>query len=197
MIAFGVRTTWRRIAFNARRYWAAGMGTVPSVESPRHARQEAALETALRRLSGVESVLDVGCGSGRIAALLQRVLPDARYTGLDIDASRIERTRSVRPDGDFINCAVQDLATDRQWDLVVTSEILMHIPPAEVQAAVDRLKAVGRRHLVSAEWVPIAMEMPRRIAVHNWPHDYLTLFGPVSYAERADLQVVYVVDLDG
>src|SRR6187402_1025860 len=67
--------------------------------SPEHRAVEAYLEQLLPTLYDVRSVLDVGCGGGRLASLLLDILPNARYTGVDIGQNQVEATRAVRPDG--------------------------------------------------------------------------------------------------
>lgn len=182
------------MTFDPRTYWPGlGFALDTHGDTIEHRRQEQTVSRVLRRLGKVDSVLDVGCGRGRMAALLHKVLPEADYTGLDIGERQIEATKAVRPDGDFILGAVQDCTFNRRWDLVLTSEVLMHIPPHEVGGVVDKLRSVSR-YLLAVEWAPSPAEMSRPIAEHNWPHDYLSLLGPAIYAEHTDRQVIYVVE---
>lgn len=175
-----------------REYWSENRGVVPTYPSdnPAHPHQEQVLSTALRTLIGIGSVLEVGCGNGRIAALLERVLPKATYTGLDISRECIAETQRVRPDAELICGAIQDLDTDRRWDLVVTSEVLMHIPPDEVESVVAKLQRLGR-YIVAVEWAPL--RLPKVIDPHNWPHDYRSLLRPF-YDARTDEQMVYIAE---
>ena len=184
-----------------RDLWTAGQGfdnDLPLTYSPQHQAQEQALRAAVRHLEGpINSVLDVGCGRGRIAAFLQRELPKAKYTGLDVGPVQLELTRKVRPDGEFIQAAIQDLdRPDDLWELVVCSEILMHIPPDEIQAAVHKIKRAAYGYILIVEWVPTAdwalFNSPDMVAWWNFAHDYLKLFGPAVYAARTDQQVVYI-----
>ena len=46
-------------------------------------------------LSGDETVLDAGCGSGRVTRLLVERLPRGRVIGVDASPSMIERAREV------------------------------------------------------------------------------------------------------
>ena len=183
-----------------RELWTAGQGfdnDLPLTYSPQHQAQEQALQAAVRVLEApITSVLDVGCGRGRIAAFLQRELPNAKYTGLDIGPTQLELTRKVRLDGVFLHFAIQDLEPEWQWDLVICSEILMHIPPTEIHAAVEKIKQAASRYILIVEWVPTAdwalYNSPDAVAWWNFPYDYLSLFGPAVYAARTDQQVVYV-----
>lgn len=49
-------------------------------------------------LSGGETVLDAGCGSGRVTRLLLDRLPDGRVIGVDASPSMIDAARAALPD---------------------------------------------------------------------------------------------------
>ena len=131
-------------------------------------------------LEGITSVLDVGCGQGRLAHWLKDVLPDAFYAGLDLGTPQLTGTKLVRPDGEFFLADIRDPLPEelqgRQWDLVLASEVLLHVPPAEIQAAVDNLKLLAGKYLLTVDWSqPIGSVKP---APWNWLHDYETLLAP-------------------
>ena len=53
-------------------------------------------------LRGDETVLDAGCGSGRLTEALRERLPDGRVIGVDVSASMIEAARGrLGPDADL------------------------------------------------------------------------------------------------
>ena len=154
----------------------------PGAVSKEHIAAEERLSALLRTLE-VESVLDVGCGQGRNADLLKRVIPDAKYFGMDLGKAQIDGTRKVRPDGTFYQSRLQDFAPTRKWDLILCSEVLMHVPPADIEAVAATLVKAARNYLVLIEWVPAA-DFDRPIDPQNWPHDYTALFGTPAYRER-------------
>src|SRR5205814_4879583 len=59
-------------------------------------------------LRGDETVLDAGCGSGRVTRLLLEHLPEGRVIGVDASASMIEQAREALPD-DRTELIVSDL----------------------------------------------------------------------------------------
>lgn len=160
-----------------------------------HRRQERALERLLSPLDWT-SVLEVGVGAGRITALITRIRPDAAYTGIDIGRSQLETGRKMRPDGRFIQAALEDFRPADRWDLVVVSEVLMHIVPWRVEDAVRNLIRLARRHVVAVEWVPLPGELDGEIAPWNFPHDYASMLAPVSQ-ERTDRQVIFHREVSG
>src|SRR6478752_6866347 len=58
-------------------------------------------------LGGDETVLDAGCGSGRLTELLIERVPDGRVIGVDMSASMIEAARNRLGDG--VDLRVADL----------------------------------------------------------------------------------------
>lgn len=162
----------------------------PGAASPEHERQEAALERLLKPLRWA-TVLEVGVGGGRIAALLRRIRPTAAYAGLDIGTVQLDAGRRIWPDGDFRLCAIESFTPERTWDLVIASEVLMHVKPRAVRRAVRNVLAASSRHVVIVEWVPLPGELEANpTAPWNFPHDYEAML-PGANAIRTDRQVIY------
>lgn len=75
------------------------------------APQEAWARRVLERLplEGGETVLDAGCGSGRVTRLLLEKLPDGRVIGVDGSPSMIEVAREAFADDDRVSLINSDL----------------------------------------------------------------------------------------
>jgi SAM-dependent methyltransferase len=77
-------------------------------------------------------VLDFGCGDGRSIDLFRRVLPEASWTGVDIEASPEVKSRR-RTDGKFVTYDGYELPfPDRSFDLVYTKQVLEHVRKPEL-----------------------------------------------------------------
>ena len=124
---------------------------------PRHAvgskeelRRKVALAVAVAEYylgRPVESVLDVGCGEAPWRAPLLALRPRAQYRGLDASeyvVARYGRSRNIglARFGDLAN-----LRLDRRFDLVVCSDVLHYLKPAEIRAGLggiaDMLEGVA------------------------------------------------------
>lgn len=180
------------MTFSPDAYWR-GMGkwlAGPGAATPEHRAAEALLSELLPGLGHIRDVLDVGCGRGRLASLLLDVLPAAKYSGVDIGSEQVVATFKVRPDGEMYLSRLQDFAPERRWDLVIVSEVLMHIPPDDIEAVCMKVKGLARKWLVTVDWTePLAVP----IAEHNWLYDYPALFGTVERTIPTGLQSIFVI----
>jgi trans-aconitate methyltransferase len=157
------------VTYEPREYWA---NHAPLVRKPAHAVQEEALLAALGRIQ-VKSILEIGVGNGRIGKLLMERWPNATYTGLDISPDRLAEARENLPERAELNLA--DLLTwdtAERYDLVVAVEVLMHVRPEDVEAAVLKLMEWSKRHVYTVDWTELITKTP---APWNFIHDYAAL----------------------
>ena len=109
-------------------------------------------------LRGDETVLDAGCGSGRVTRLLLERLPEGRVIGVDSSRSMIEKAREVLPDRtEFIVSDLLDLDLDEavDADLLQRDVPLDPGPPAAVRRLYAALRPGGgwrRSAAGSATW---------------------------------------------
>lgn len=78
--------------------------------------------------SRIDSVLDIGCASGRFIELLEDFAPAASFTGVDITASNIERARANYPGATFHHGNILDLDLQHSFDLVNATGVMQHEP---------------------------------------------------------------------
>ena len=151
-----------------------------------HDAQDGVLAELLARLH-YRSVLDVGCGFGRVGAAIERDRPWVRYTGLDVSPDLVEAARTAMPTGEFI-CT--DLATwepTRQWDLVIAISVLGHLLPADVPLVLDRLTRAARRDLIVMDWDAVGQQTE-----YQFGHDYATLLPTAEHTTVGALGLYHV-----
>jgi trans-aconitate 2-methyltransferase len=75
-------------------------------------------------LVGDETVLDAGCGSGRVTALLIERLPGGKVIAVDGSASMVEQVREVlRPGDEALNADLNDLDLAERVDALFSSAV--------------------------------------------------------------------------
>lgn len=125
--------------------------------------------TQLVAVAQPRTVLEVGCGSGELAAAL---FPDetVSYQGVDLSPEEVARAQASQPQRTFqVASAYQLPHGDAQFDLVVACEILEHVD--DPRRALDELARVcGGYLLVSVPWEPVwrLANLARGAYVQQW-----------------------------
>ena len=85
----------------------------------------------------LSTVLDVGCGYGRISIELADRFAQARFQGVDL--SKDFARHYERQVGPCFRGAVQEFRSDEQYDLVLIVTTLMYLNPTELPDVLGRL----------------------------------------------------------
>jgi SAM-dependent methyltransferase len=97
-------------------------------------------EASFVRSLGPISVLDAGCGTGRVAIELAR--HGATVVGVDVDPSMIGEARRRAPELAWVEADLAALALGRQFDVVVLAgNVPLFCPPANRSALVEACAA--------------------------------------------------------
>ena len=139
-------------------------------------------------LKGDETVLDAGCGSGRVTQMLQDRLPDGKVIAVDASPSMVQKAReALGPEAEVFVCELTELDLSEAADAVFSNAVFHWIPDhdklfARLYAALKpggRLVAqcggagnIERFHRVMRE---VADEPPFKEHIGGWG-------GPWNYA---------------
>jgi trans-aconitate 2-methyltransferase len=105
---------------SATRDWDAG--TYHRVSVPHEEWARSVLDRL--PLKGDETVLDAGCGSGRVTGLLIERLPEGRVVAVDGSTSMVEKVRETLRSGDeALVSDLTELELDRKVDAVFSSAV--------------------------------------------------------------------------
>ncbi len=126
--------------------------------SPTRALAETFIRSEVPRLFGSHpiEVLDIGCGSGRMADLLAGGGLTGTYAGVDMhDKFEVGKWGNPAFTSRFLLTNAHDIEFDRKYDLVVSNSALEHIP--DDARLIGKLNGVLSRdgvqvHLVPATW---------------------------------------------
>jgi len=97
----------------------------------------------VKKLDGVKSICDLGCGNGHISGRLAALGYDV--TGVDASASGIQIARRTHPQGNFIKGLIDRNLNIGKFDLVISSDVIEHLyrPSDLLEATVAQLKPGG------------------------------------------------------
>lgn len=121
---------------------------------------------------GAQSVLDVGCGSGRLFGLYQ-ARGVTRVLGVDISEKAVALAAQRYPTIEMRVAPVEELPIEGlRFDLAICNRVLQHVPPTTIKRVVARLARAARRvyvnELSASDGEPENFYMVR--------HDYVALF---------------------
>jgi SAM-dependent methyltransferase len=162
--------------------------------------QEEFLLEHLNGLSGsFQTVLELGCGFGRITKLLLTNYHNiTEYLAVDISPDQIENAKNLLSSEklsnnvklDFLVSDIQSLKIDKQYDLVILSEVLLHILPTEIDSIVNKLISMSKRHIINIDWYED--QPPKTQASHNFIHQYESIYKkftePSTHIERVPIK---------
>jgi 2-polyprenyl-3-methyl-5-hydroxy-6-metoxy-1,4-benzoquinol methylase len=101
-------------------------------------------------------ILEVGCGEGAVTQRLNTTYPDAKITAIDITPRVGRLYRGLLDNVRFSQCGVQEIAATEagQYDLVVLSDVLHHVPLELRQGLLDAVRTAlaPKGTLVFKDW---------------------------------------------
>jgi ubiquinone/menaquinone biosynthesis C-methylase UbiE len=114
-----------------------------AADAPLHGTEKIRIETTLALIPpDVTSVLDVGCGPGTFLHRLPAHVTERFGTDLGTRGMRNARVPVFR------SSVLRLPFADDSIDLVSCLEVLEHLPPADVPAAIAELSRVARKHVL-------------------------------------------------
>ena len=98
----------------------------------------------VKKLEGVSSICDLGCGNGHITGRLAKL--GYQVTGVDASSSGIQIAQRTYPHVNFVEALIDRELSLGQFDLVVSSDVIEHMyrPSDLLDAARSLLKPGGQ-----------------------------------------------------
>lgn len=149
-------------------FWAGDFGNEYIGRNKGEAYRAAALaffSRALRGSSGITSAIEYGPNVGINLEAVHSLLPDCDIWGVEINstaAAQLETLGFVK----VKNSSVFDFEPDRQWDLVISKGLLIHIDPDHLEEAYEKLYSSCSKYLCITEYYS-----PRPVEVSYRGHD--------------------------
>lgn len=105
--------------------------------------------------TGAETFLDVGCNAGWNLMALRKISADFMMSGVDVSHQAL--LQATAEGFDVINMPASAIAECDELgpacaDMVITSGVLIHIPPSELDAVMRAIVAASGRHVLCIEY---------------------------------------------
>ena len=131
----------------------------------------------------VKSVLELGCGFGRVTKLLLTEFPVIKeYLAVDLSPHQLENAKKyIGSNNDkitFLLSDIQNLDTNnKKYDLVIISEVLLHIKPDEIDPIIKKIISLSKKHVVNIDWYEDTLPLDyKKRATYNFIHQYEELY---------------------
>lgn len=124
-----------------------------------------------------KSILEIGCGSGRFTKILSEITEFKKYLALDISQGQIDSAKKyVNNDKiDFQCTKIQDLDIDEKFDLVFSSEVLMHIDFNDIDSVIKKMVSYANKKIITIDWFD-TKNIGKAAGGYCFIHDYQTIF---------------------
>lgn len=155
--------------------WAGEFGNEYHKRSPGNV--ESNIEF-FRRIFGnlnwpIHSIIELGAGTGANIQALRRRFPMAQITAVELNQAAalvIARDQPV----EVIQTSILNNFSLRQWDLVLTKGVLIHIPPDQLRNAYETIYRAASKQVLMAEYYspkPVACEYRNTMGL-MWKRDF-------------------------
>jgi len=146
-------------------------------------------------VSPFSTVFELGCGFGRITKLLLSNFSNiTEYVAIDLSPHQIENAKEfVRPiletkqqnlNLNFMVSSIQSFQIQKKYDLVLASEVLMHVLPYEIEDTIRKLVGMSNEHVINIDWYE---EPPHtKAASHNFIHRYEKIYLNLSHVSSVN-----------
>ena len=186
------------MSYNPSEYWHE-RGKIYKQDFRYDANKRLQEEFIIDYLNGIsgsfKSVLELGCGFGRITKLLLTNYDNiTEYLAVDISPHQIENAKNLlssmnisnKVKLDFMVSDIQSLNLDKKYDLVILSEVLLHILPTEIDSIIKKLLSFSKKNMINIDWYE--ENPPKKQAPHNFIHQYETLYKKYTEPSKATIR---------
>ena len=130
-----------------------------------------------------KSVLELGCGYGRITKILLTKFPKMikEYRAVDLSPHQIENAKKYVGSTDnkitFSVSDIQSLDTNKKYDLVILSEVLLHVLPSDIDSVIKKVISLSNKHIINIDWYEDKLPRDYKIrATYNFIHQYEAIY---------------------
>jgi 2-polyprenyl-3-methyl-5-hydroxy-6-metoxy-1,4-benzoquinol methylase len=136
----------------------------------------------LKTITPFSSVLEVGCGFGRITKLILSNFPKLReYLAVDLSPDQVENAKEYIKDVSqnnnvnlkYIVSDIQSLNAEKKFDLVIASEVFLHILPNEIDQVMRKLVGMTKKNIINLDAYE---KVHKELAPHNFIHQYEQIY---------------------
>lgn len=142
-------------------FWHGDFGSEYTIRNSGGIKNNLALfARMLSRTQRINSIIEFGSNIGLNLQALDLLLPEAEQTAIEINPEAVKCLRQWgKPD--VFDVSILEFIPKRQWDLVLTKGLLIHINPQELSSVYSKLFSSAARYICMGEYYnpkPVSIE---------------------------------------
>jgi len=124
-----------------------------------------------------KSILEIGCGSGRFTKILSEITQFEKYLAIDISQGQIDNAKEFVNNEriDFQCVKVQDLHLHEKFDLIFSSEVMMHINFNDIDQVLKKMISLSKQKIITIDWFD-SKKIGEERGKYCFLHDYNLLY---------------------
>lgn len=147
-------------------FWAGQFGNdyVERNQDPRWIDWNTAYFTKLlAKMATPAGILELGCNRGLNLHALKRLYPTTAFSAVEINAQAAAHVRRDLPHVDLHHTSILEFQPARQWDLVFTNGVLIHLAPEALPKVYALMARASARYVLISEYYnPTPVEVTYR-----------------------------------
>ena len=164
------------ITYNPKKYWKR-RGKTCLNESVDKKFQENEKNKLVEYLKNIEfnTVFEFGCGFGRMTKLILDNFKINDYIAIDVSIDQINNAKKQGMDKvKFHQTMILDFSTERKFDLVFGTKVLMHIPEKQIIPTIQKLISFSKKHIINLD--SYEPNLTHELARHCFNHNYMEIY---------------------
>ena len=154
-----------------------------------HKRYEYQIKALKEKLINLnpQTILEIGCGFGRVTETLSQFFPRASITCIDISKEQIDNLNKLSLHNvESICMDIMNYDFEKTFDLIIASEVFMHLSSESMNGLAKKL--IGYPRIIIIELTSAST----KLAGHCFIHNYNKLF-PQKHISRCKLKLPFLL----
>ncbi len=181
------------MSYNPGEYWSErGKVYKQNFKYDRNFKLQEEMLTDYLKQYPFSTVLEVGCGFGRVTRLLLSAFPQIKeYFAFDLSPHQIENAKLNVQDVNlgkekigFMVSDIQSFQSNKKFDLVIASEVFMHVLPSEINEIIGKLVNFSNEHMCNIDWYE--EKPPKKAESFNFIHQYEKIYQDIPLVKKVN-----------
>jgi 2-polyprenyl-3-methyl-5-hydroxy-6-metoxy-1,4-benzoquinol methylase len=168
--------------YETEKYWRKrGKKYIQESENDGHRIQEKELVDYLKEIK-FNSVLEAGCGFGRITKLMSENFDIKYYSAFDLSLDQINNAKTLCDEKiNFEISTINEFSNSMKYDVVLCVDVLLHIEPENIQEIIKKLISHSKKYFIHIDpHILNNYDSKINLKSHYFKHDYQKIYSSLG-----------------